>query len=234
MDCLCSELQQYLALHMSSGATRTIQRNCKPAELLISLRMPGFSCLRCGGQTWRRPPSNICPSCRSSQRGRHNRKPQSRFRCKSAISSAGAPKITPSKVHAKEPELQQESPSAESSSSAAPVQDSDASCYDTMRTQLQQKVLGDLQNLFGLSDAYQVLAVAMTMIDRFQEQKVKFASEACARSLASFAFTCSGVVDEDIKRRQYLDHLVSTHVMSVKDMRTKECWWAMLLPSKGA
>ncbi|CAE7877949.1 hypothetical protein AK812_SmicGene42673 [Symbiodinium microadriaticum] len=137
-------------------------------------------------------------------------------------------------VHAKEPELQQESPSAESSSSAAPVQDSDASCYDTMRTQLQQKVLGDLQNLFGLSDAYQVLAVAMTMIDRFQEQKVKFASEACARSLASFAFTCSGVVDEDIKRRQYLDHLVSTHVMSVKDMRTKECWWAMLLPSKGA
>ncbi|OLQ01476.1 hypothetical protein AK812_SmicGene15774 [Symbiodinium microadriaticum] len=139
-----------------------------------------------------------------------------------------------SPVHAKEPELQQESPSAESSSSAAPVQDSDASCYDTMRTQLQQKVLGDLQNLFGLSDAYQVLAVAMTMIDRFQEQKVKFASEACARSLASFAFTCSGVVDEDIKRRQYLDHLVSTHVMSVKDMRTKECWWAMLLPSKGA
>jgi hypothetical protein len=53
--------------------------------------MPGWKCTNCGGRTWRRPPNTLCDGCRSSWRGRPNKrlKPQTRCRAKSYITASG-------------------------------------------------------------------------------------------------------------------------------------------------
>ena len=215
---------------------------------VIDHSMAGWKCKVCAAATWRRPPGNICTGCKSSRRGRHNVPPRVRFKGKASITAQGKAELqqvvvaTPKRVRVEktgsEPkeEMKKACPGSAkgSDSRSGCAQDEDNSSPRVkLLNYLESTVLVELKHLFGPAVAYTVVATAMTILDKFQTHKAPLPAEShscCARSLVSFSFACSGIPDEDLKRKAYLAFLTQQQLLSVNDMRNRECWWAMLSP----
>ena len=97
--------------------------------------------------------------------------------------------------------------------------------YSVMKDNISTECQTVLVPLFGKTTAYMASAQAMAVVDRYEQERLKLPG--CHRSLISFAMAVSPIPDEDVKRRRYTQ---CQGVISLADMRSGECKWAMTLP----
>ena len=173
--------------------------------------MAGWTCKQCEVvRTFRRPPHNICSGCRTTKRGKHNCKRQ----------KLKEKKVEAAHVNSSRPNVRVR----EKTSPTKPVSKSPR--YMSMKEALKKECEENLVPVLGLTDAYLAAAQAMSVVDRYEQEKLPL--PACHRSLVSFAMAMSPIADEDLKRTLYIKHV--TPKISVEQMRAGECMWAMTLP----
>ena len=85
-----------------------------------------------------------------------------------------------------------------------------------------------LLQLFGRTAAYEVLARASHVLDKFARGKVSLPGSACG--LISLAMTLTGLSDTDVMQARYEQHLVSSKKTTLSKHRDSVCMWAMCLP----
>lgn len=114
---------------------------------------------------------------------------------------------------------------------ASPMPAAPIDKYDAYSIKLEL-LLGDLVVLFGKAASYEMLAKALSVLERLRRDGLSLPGPPC--TLLSFAITMCGCSHHDEKRQALMQHFASKGAITVKTMREAECKWVMFLPFERA
>ena len=100
--------------------------------------------------------------------------------------------------------------------------------HDSFFLKVVEDHLPCLLELFGRTAAYEVLARASHVLDKFARGKVSLPGSVCG--MISLAMTLTGLSDTDAMQAKYEKHLVSSKRITLTKHRESVCMWAMCLP----
>ena len=208
--------------------------------------MAGWKCLRCGTQTHRRPPHNVCLGCRSSRRGRNKIKPTARVKQKqtlkktqqkcqhgseaegSSLAKAKTEDSPASKGERRRVTVKsagQKPPAASASGQSDP--------YAHFEYILECQYLPQLKSRIGSWRAYLIMGHACRFLARMRvsKQQLPPVGKPAPAALLSVAATVAGLAEEDEIRQTIAKHM--SGAVSREKFRAAESLLIMALPGVG-